>query len=373
MSPALTPHTAYSVSSSASFLPLNPSSVIAPTDLFTSLGSPALLPQNSSQYSHSHSNSLQNLVDQTQALDFSHTHTHPPQSQQLAPHQPPPDAGSSTAAGSGRRGASASSKKARPSPLLKPTPDSSLIGIGGISSAGGGSTRRRRSGSEKDAAGTGKRSESKGRRSTTSSPFLGPTTAFSPLLFGSSMSQGSGSARSGLAGSGGVGSGSGGDGNNTPSPVDLAMSGPKDDLNLQQQGPGNMGPPPLPSSRRNSVTSKDNSNPTQDWAMMQPVTPASLMNFTREVTLGGLGPNVVTAHRNGKVGGGGAESSNPATGTKQKEKEKEKEKEKKKSKKDLEDKGAPTTTKKLAVKANLPIASTSATGGQKIKPLLASG
>lgn len=266
MSPALTPHSVFSQTSSlppsASCLPsphpqLNP---MNPNDFFSPLGSPAILPQN---FQHPGPQYFPNPQQQPQQQQ----HHHQTMSPQLLAFGA--DAGNSTGAGSGRRGAGGASKKSRPSPLLKPTPDSGL--------------RRKKPERRSDSIG------SMGARSTTTSPFLGPTFGIghaSSSAHGSPFAgAGNNSARtSPLEGEGGSGS------NNTPSPVDLAMSevipqhSPYSNT-IPSYLPEFMGPPPLPSnpsSRRTSLLSNS------EGAWMNPVTPATLMNFSSELAAAGL-------------------------------------------------------------------------------------
>ena len=311
MSPALTSYSGFSsMPPSTSSLPSNPPlqthTHIAPAEIFTPLGSPAILPQlyssdgkviavNTPAYwqqqqqhlllQQQQQGNLQGLVDQTKALGFdpNGTNTSPQSYLVHSPRMLPVGAGNggdakgNTATGSGRRGAG--NKKARPSPLLKPTPDGALV--------------RRKKGSlsgttgEKSAAGS---MGSGGGRSTTTSPFLGST------FTNAGMGMTSSSRTSPAEGEGSI---------NTPSPVDLAMNLDALPPLLQQSqtqntaqsspyapadfGPNNndylvgfMGPPPPPSSashsRRESLQS--GAGATGDW--MNPVTPATFMNFPTE-------------------------------------------------------------------------------------------
>ncbi|KAL8283859.1 hypothetical protein RQP46_005291 [Phenoliferia psychrophenolica] len=302
MSPALTPHSTFS--SVASSLPPSAQSClpnqanlngIAPGDFFSPLGSPAILPQSFSSHPHSHpqlqqqqqqqqqgwpaahhghSNSLQGLVDQTRALAFDVNGFHaapgsPAYSPtSMSPRLGPVDAGQSTATGSGRRGAGG--KKARPSPLLKPTPDSAV---------------RRKKAPERRSSSIG----STGARSATTSPFLGPSTSaygsglIAPLSSSKGPSSTSANGQSTATRTSPPEHSSGS--NNTPSPVDLAMM-------LEPSPASNelMGPPPPPStssatsSRRGSLQSSAGA-PT-GW--MNPVTPASFMNFPADISAAGL-------------------------------------------------------------------------------------
>ncbi|KAM0755010.1 hypothetical protein T439DRAFT_127192 [Meredithblackwellia eburnea MCA 4105] len=149
MSPALTPQSVFSANSSlppsASLQSQAGANGVTPADFFSPLSSPAIMPQgytteypqvNPGQWNQaalSQSNSLQGLVDQTRALafdanglpgspnTFNSPRLDPTNGSSMSPRVGPQDAGQSTATGSGRRGAG--SKKTRPSPLLKPTPD----------------------------------------------------------------------------------------------------------------------------------------------------------------------------------------------------------------------------------------------------------
>ncbi|BGP24546.1 transcription regulator [Rhodotorula toruloides] len=165
MSPVMTPHSAFTAASS---LPpsVGPLPMVSPADLFPPLTSPALGPQlygsdmaARSGVHHAHRNSLQGLVDGVGALS---THLPPGSpSGYFSPRLGPTDAGTSTGAGAGRRGASSSSKKTRPSPLIKPTPDSAF-------------DRRRRKTQPGPTTNGDKRASMGGNKSATSSPFLGP-------------------------------------------------------------------------------------------------------------------------------------------------------------------------------------------------------
>lgn len=175
----------------------------------------------------------------------------------MSPRLGPVDAGQSTATGSGRRGAGG--KKARPSPLLKPTPDSAV--------------RRKKApgGAERRSSSIG----SSGARSATTSPFLGPTTyggGIAPLSSSKPPAANGQTRTSPPENSSGS--------NNTPSPVDLAMH---EQTEL-------MGPPPPPSStnssRRASLQSSGNAPANSAW--MSPVTPASFMNFPVDLSAAGL-------------------------------------------------------------------------------------
>ncbi|ORY92774.1 hypothetical protein BCR35DRAFT_8085 [Leucosporidium creatinivorum] len=290
MSPALTPQSVFtqasSLPASTSYLPSG--SLVSPADFFSPLGSPAIMPQqfqddpNQWQQQQQHRNSLQGLVDQTRALGFDSNlaalqgaasygspSSYFPQGQPgISPRLGPNDAGQGTGAGSGRRGAG--SKKARPSPLLKPTPD-------------GGSLRRKKAG---PAAGSRSASISSasGVRSATTSPFLGPTA--SKANSASSVASGHAPSHSQSSGSA---SGSQkatppeetSNGINTPSPVDLAMGEVTTSGGYQ---PELMGPPPPPStdSRRQSLNGANAS----EW--IGPVTPASFMNLPSDFNVNDL-------------------------------------------------------------------------------------
>ncbi|GAA5842442.1 hypothetical protein JCM11251_007315 [Rhodosporidiobolus azoricus] len=330
MSPAMTPH---SVFTNASSLPpsVGPVPLVAPSDFFPPLTSPALGPQlypGDHRLSH-HRNSLQGLVDGVGAL--STQLPPPPGSPSTAagyyqsPRLNPTDAGTTTGAGAGRRGAGVSSKKTRPSPLMKPT-DPSLDRrrrkqgpTGGPPSAGGGEKRR-------------------DSKSATSSPFLGPTISSNGIdaqVRAASVTSGASSRPS--PPDGGVGASqasisttSASVGSyDTPSPVDLSAAGggpaqsaseslpvPPGAQSLQaqmfsqmmqqqhqahqahqaqqqsQQQPYQlepMGPPPVPQhlqqQQQQSIAAVSTS--------AAPVTPASFMNFSSDFdmnTLSALGP-----------------------------------------------------------------------------------
>lgn len=240
MSPALTPHSAFSSHPpSASSLPNSQAlNSIVPAELFSPLGSPAIMPHRFRSESNTNWQQVQGLVDQTQALGFEGSPNYGiiQQSPRMLPVN---DGGSSTAAGSGRRGAGA--RKTRPSPLLKPTPDGAL---------------QRRGKKEKI-----------GSRSTTTSPFLGPTFGMSGINQPIENLDIDGSI-------------------NTPSPVDLAMNTesynqlPNHLIDPQLSFDSNylMGPPPLPIyPRRTSSGSLLGQDAATDW-LKNPVTPATFMN-----------------------------------------------------------------------------------------------
>lgn len=257
MSPALTAHSNFSQASSlppsASCLPtpLLHGNLVSPAEIFSPLGSPAIMPHvYHTDPGHLHNvnwqnphvlQGLQGLVDQTKALAFESSSVHAsPTGFHLSPRIVPTGSIDATATGSGRRGAS--SKKSRPSPLLKPTPDATL--------------RR------KKVAGMGEnKSKSIGSRSTTTSPFLGPSHHSSAMISGQSKSSNS------LTSPPDVDS-------NTPSPVDLAMSSYQSSYPSQDQG--EMGPPPLPSSSRRTSLNNSSIPASGDW-MNLPVTPATFM------------------------------------------------------------------------------------------------
>lgn len=267
MSPALTPHSAFSsLPPSGSCLPARSHSLslVSPSEIFSPLGSPAIMPhhfRSDGPNPGGVSWALQGLVDQTKAMGFDASpNGYLVNSPTLLPH----DAGLATATGSGRRGAGGG-KKSRPSPLLKPTPDGALV-------------RRKKSvpgSTEKKPGSMG----SGGGRSTTTSPFLGPT------FMGMTSTT---TSRTSPTDEGSI---------NTPSPVDLAMnleqipSVPGQQSQYQQASlpysslppdyhPEFMGPPPPPSShsRKTSLTpSTHHVDGHSDW--LNPVTPASFMNF----------------------------------------------------------------------------------------------
>lgn len=273
MSPALTSHSIYSQASSlppsGSCAPINHQSM-NPAEFFSPLSSPAITPQNFQPPDYQGRNSLQGLVDQTKALAFDATtinalqqHGSPHALYGVNPGRSPRmvatgDAGVGTAAGSGRRGAG--SKKSRPSPLLKPTPDTAL--------------RRK-----KGPGGPEKRSGSMGSggvHSATTSPFMGPTMYGTP-----SSSTGTNAGGSSARASPTEGADHSGGSINTPSPVDLTMS----ETPTSSQLPSFMGPPPPPSaSRRVSLTN----GAVDNTAWLNPVTPATFMNFPSDLASAGL-------------------------------------------------------------------------------------
>lgn len=295
MSPALTAHSVFSAASSlppsASCLP--PPHILQsvnPTDFFSPLGSPAILPQNfqlpvlpgSSNYptTYPQSQTQSQPHSRSQSLSVAHGQTMSPQ---LLATDIGGDAGMSTAAGSGRRGAGAN-KKSRPSPLLKPTPDANL--------------RRKKLPNEK------RSSSSSGMRSVTTSPFLGPSTI--SMTSSNSIHSGSSVPSSSRTSPHEVG-----ESDNTPSPVDLAVSevlSTSNQIPLQQQQQQNlqqspysmastsylpefMGPPPPPSSNppsRRSSMNPTNSNLNPSEGAWNPVTPATLMNFASDLAGAGL-------------------------------------------------------------------------------------
>lgn len=286
MSPALTPHTNISQASPYPCLPSGSlhsnMNLISPAEIFSPLGSPAIMPQsyhtdlgNANWQLHQQGQPhLQGLVDQTKALGFESVHASPTgyiiqQSPRLGATM---DAGGNTAAGSGRRGAG--SKKARPSPLLKPTPDGALRrkkGNGSISGPAGGSERKGGS------IGSG------GGNSTTTSPFLGPSHSHNLVMTSAPSTQFSSKTTSPAEVS-----------SNTPSPVDLAMHYAQAYPSSQQLSAngenvaaltGFMGPPPVPSnvsSRRSSLVLAG----APEW--LNPVTPATFMNLAPTNGSGGM-------------------------------------------------------------------------------------
>lgn len=293
MSPALTAHSVFSAASSlppsASCLP--PPHILQnvnPTDFFSPLGSPAITPQNfqlpvlpgSSNYPTTYPQSQSQPQSQphsrSQSLSVAQGQTMSPQ---LLATDVGGDAGMSTAAGSGRRGAGAN-KKSRPSPLLKPTPDANL--------------RRKKLPNEK------RSSSSSGMRSVTTSPFLGPSTF--------SMTSSNSMHSSSVPSSSRTSPQEVGESDNTPSPVDLAVSdvvSTSNQIPIQQQHlqqspysmastsylPEFMGPPPPPSSNppsRRSSMNPANSNSISSDGAWNPVTPATLMNFASDLADAGL-------------------------------------------------------------------------------------
>ncbi|KAM0748223.1 hypothetical protein T439DRAFT_328203 [Meredithblackwellia eburnea MCA 4105] len=282
MSPAITPHSTYSTYTAASSLPPSASSFptqagISTGEFFPPLGSPAISTQSypvqyvaspggpSPHANHSHSNSLQGLVDQTRALGFD---------PQALPSQPVggiastsssvPTAGTqqtasaSTKPTGGRRGAGGS-KKARPSPLLKPA-DTAI--------------RRQKSVVEQNQRRSASLSSS-GARSTTTSPHFGPTQldqqpspagAVAPPMQGVVRTSPSCPSAERAA---------------TTSPADIPML----DTSMEFM------PPPIasfsaPVSRRTSLSGGQSVVAPGGW--MNPVTPASFMNFGADITDAGL-------------------------------------------------------------------------------------
>lgn len=301
MSPAMTPHSAFT---NASSLPpsVGPVPLVTPSDCFPPLTSPALGPQMfgsdhaaaHQHHQHRHRNSLQGLVDGVGALSTQLPPGSPNgsyYSPRLGPSDPVPNS-TGTGPGSGRRGASSGRSKTRPSPLIKPTADSGL------------EKRRRKT---QSAASTPGEKRSSGQKSATASPFLEPATRFTGATIArggeraSSTFSGASSSHANGASPGEGGSapsvetsanGSGGSagGIDTPSPVDLASSvqyhhqplvapgGLREAATLanaaisQAGAPEteSMGPPPLPPTALN------------------PITPATFMNFASDFDMNGL-------------------------------------------------------------------------------------
>lgn len=306
LSPALTPHSTFTVASSLPTSgPSNPSMpLVSPAEFFSPLSSPALMPHLYStdpawqHQHHLHHNSLQGLVDQTQALGFDPASMSPMMqpSPNGLPLQSPRmvasgsgDAGQSTAAGSGRRGAG--SKKTRPSPLLKPTQEGPLRRKKTVSAGGAGGPN-----SERRSSSVG----SSGLRSVTTSPYIGPvgqqrirTTTSNNNGNGAGSQPGSVSSSQPKTSPPEDNSGS----NNSPSPVDLSTSMAPPTVSEI------MGPPPPRSSSHSRTSSlhqqaMHHSLPPSglghsfhggegvvDW-MSQPVTPASFMSLP--VLVGGV-------------------------------------------------------------------------------------
>lgn len=260
--------------------------LVSPPDFFTPLSSPALRPQGfqpeyptnpTNDYPNLPANgipwnrsasaaNLQGLVDQTQAMGFdqmgrqgstqSMNGYYSPNQGTMSPRMVPTgsnDPGAGTSTGSGKRGAGTGSRKSRPSPLLKPTPDNAV---------------RKKKGTDRRSSSIG----SAGVRSVTTSPYLGPSFAMS------STSPAVTSSRTSPADLNDLSNGS----NNTPSPVDLALH----DAPMDSAASSLMGPPPPPSmSRRTSLTRPFDAS-ASTW--MNPVTPASFMNFPLELANAGL-------------------------------------------------------------------------------------
>lgn len=322
----MTPHSAFT---NASSLPpsVGPNAVplVSPGDFFPPLTSPALGPQlystdaaaRSSSGLNTHRNSLQGLVDGVGALSTQLPPPSSPAGSYYSPRLGPADAGTSTGAGAaaGRRGASSASKKTRPSPLIKPTPDSAL---------------ERRRGRTKTVSAAGQGEKRAGSKSATSSPFLGPTTGGTRA--GSVMSA-SGSSNKTSPGEHGGGAQAqqqqhgGVVGFDTPSPVDLASSGFQPPVahpspqsqQYQLPAPGYSHQPSLPGVVEGVPVSSPSVNPqvfaTQPTSMpppqqqprayqlepmgpppppsssgtgFNPVTPASFMNFSSDFDVNGL-------------------------------------------------------------------------------------
>ncbi|GAA5846058.1 hypothetical protein JCM9279_004772 [Rhodotorula babjevae] len=345
MSPAMTPHSTFT---NASSLPpsVGPSAVplVSPADLFPPLTSPALGPQlyNTDGATSSASNgrinpqrnSLQGLVDGVGALSTQLPGGAPgsPAGSYYSPRLGPTDVGTSTGAGAaaGRRGASSAAKKTRPSPLIKPTPDSAL---------------ERRRGRTKTVSAGAHGERRAGSKSATSSPFLGPTMGGSSGgqgRAGSVMSaSGSSSSKASPAEQGGphaqaqqhgLGGGGGFASFDTPSPVDLASSGygtqstypspqaqqhyqlPSSSYAHQPSLPGvvegvavsspsvdpqilAMQPPSMLPPQQHAQQQQQHQQPYQLEPMgpppppsagFNPVTPASFMNFSSDFDVNGL-------------------------------------------------------------------------------------
>ncbi|BGP39907.1 hypothetical protein JCM10450v2_003883 [Rhodotorula kratochvilovae] len=320
MSPAMTPHSAFT---NASSLPpsVGPGAVplVSPAEFFPPLTSPALGPQmyNSdaapgSSRLNAHRNSLQGLVDGVGALSTQLPPPASPVGSYYSPRLGPVDAGTATGAGAaaGRRGASSASKKTRPSPLIKPTPDSALERRRGrtktVSSGAPGPTEKRA-----------------GSKSATSSPFLGPVGGHGRA---SSVISGSGSSSKASPGEGAAvaylqqhGNGSAAS-IDTPSPVDLAASAlPQQQAYVQQQpqqypshgmvfslpsslpgviegvavpsptvNPQMFAAPPPPMQHQQQPYQLEPMGPPPPPSTFNPVTPASFMNFSSDFDVNGL-------------------------------------------------------------------------------------
>lgn len=285
MSPAMTPGSAYTPASS---LPpsVGPLPLAAPSDFFPPLTSPALGPQmySSDQHSHnlSHRNSLQGLVDGVGALSTQL----PPGSPLTFPYQSPQmraiDAGLNTAAGSGRRGASSANKKTRPSPLIKAS-DPALD-----------PNRRKRKMTGPNSNGSTK--------SASNSPYISatnPKNGSTPGAFSAaSSSNGGGLSQktSPIEFNTGI---------DTPSPVDLTSStfSMKNGVGLEglpippqsfasssrdqpyQLEP--MGPPPPP-HHSHHASSQPLSTSASSSGSFNPITPATIMNFSSDFDLSTL-------------------------------------------------------------------------------------
>jgi len=286
MSPAMTPGSAYTPASS---LPpsVGPLPLAAPSDFFPPLTSPALGPHvySSDQQHHhnlAHRNSLQGLVDGVGALSTQL----PPGSPLTFPYQSPQmraiDAGHHTAAGSGRRGASSTNKKTRPSPLIKAS-DPALD-----------PNRRKRRMTGPNSNGSTK--------SASNSPYISatnPKTGSTPGAFSAgSSSNGGGLSQktSPIEFNTGI---------DTPSPVDLTSStfSIKNGVGLDglpippptfasssrdqpyQLEP--MGPPPPP-HHSHQLSSQPLSTSASSSGSFNPITPATIMNFSSDFDLSTL-------------------------------------------------------------------------------------
>ncbi|SCV71128.1 BQ2448_2716 [Microbotryum intermedium] len=329
MSPAMTPQSVFTTASSlppSGSFPPSKNALVTPAEFFSPLGSPAIMPQQFNDdpaaaaiwqaQQLQHRASLQGLVDQTRALGFDTSNLAAIQAvyspylgatvpgnatsttgspanagpATASPRLDSNDAGSSTAAGAGRRGAGF--KKARPSPLLKPTPDGQLV--------------RRATGKKAAASAAGDRrsaSISNGARSTTTSPFLGPSPTSRGGVVTPASNGGRGAAGGGFTGSQRSSPLDDGTTNaisaDTPSPVDLSLSSAVAETSTEaspafaMNGSQLMGPPPLPSSaaplRRSSIVQSATPVPQQDaiiaaadW-LHQAATPATFMNLPNNI------------------------------------------------------------------------------------------
>ncbi|KDE07511.1 hypothetical protein MVLG_02185 [Microbotryum lychnidis-dioicae p1A1 Lamole] len=329
MSPAMTPQSVFTTASSlppSGSFPPSKNALVSPAEFFSPLSSPAIMPQQFNDdpaaaaiwqaQQLQNRTWLQGLVDQTGALGFDHSNLAAMQAAYspylgatmpgnatsatgspanaaatASPRLDSSDAGLSTAAGAGRRGAG--SKKARPSPLLKPTPDGQLVRRGTSKKAAGGAGGDRRSASI-----------SNGARSATTSPFLGPSATGRNSVAAPAANGGMGAAGGAISGSqrsspldDGMMNAISAD---SPSPVDLSSSSAVAETSVgaspafAKNGSQLMGPPPLPSSaatsRRSSIVQnatpvqhQDATMATPDW-LHQAATPATFMNLPNNIT-----------------------------------------------------------------------------------------
>ena len=244
LSPALTPASSFSLAPSSTGLPAHIPPTTLPADYFAQLGSPALTGQL--QYGLSASD-VSGLIEQARSMGLDPATLQHQQQQQLAalyaqlppnaqlpaaaeqPHHTRSPSGGQVKSGV-RRGAS--TKKARPSPLMKPT-DPPASASRSRKKAATAASSVRRSGSI----------GSTGARSTTASPFI------EPLNKRSSLPAAAATALSNSTGGAHPAGNSSSSNNDEPSPIDIDMSlGAAAESSAAAAQREMMPPPPRPST-----------------------------------------------------------------------------------------------------------------------------